>query len=127
VATTMRMKGFDSLAISLSGLCLVHCLVLPMLALSLPFLGVFADAEWIHWLFVALAAPVSMLALAGGSSRRSWGLLTTALIGLGLLVAGAAGWPDHDWETGLTVAGGVVLASVHLINWRRRRHVHAEA
>jgi len=127
VATTMRLRGLDGLAMSLSGLCLVHCLALPVLALSLPILGIFAEAEWVHWLLVGLAAPVSMLALLGASARRSWGLVATALIGLCLLLAGAAGWPDHDWETALTVAGGLVLASAHWANWRRTRHVHARA
>ena len=126
MATTMRMKGFDGMAISLSGLCLVHCLALPVLALSLPILGAFADAEWVHWLFVVLALPVSMIALLGGPGQLSRGLVTAALVGLSLLIAGAAGWPDHDWETALTVAGGLVLASVHLINWRRTGPVHAE-
>lgn len=127
MATTMRLRGLDGLAMSLSGLCLVHCLALPVLALGLPILGIFAEAEWVHWLLVGLAAPVSMLALLGASAHRSWGLVAVALIGLCLLLAGAAGWPDHDWETALTVAGGLVLASVHWANWRRTRHVHARA
>lgn len=126
MATAMRLKGFDGLAMSLSGLCLVHCLALPVLALSLPIIGVLSDAEWVHWMFVALAVPASMLAFLTGSGRRSWSLIGLAAIGLGLLVGGAAGWPDHAGETAVTVAGGLVLASVHWVNWRRTRHVHHE-
>lgn len=127
MAATMRMKRLDGLAMSLSGLCLVHCLALPVLALSLPILGAFAEAEWVHWLFVAFAVPVSMLALFSGSGRTPWTLIAMAVVGLNLLVAGAAGWPYHDWETPLTVAGGLVLAGAHAINWRRSRHSHAES
>jgi hypothetical protein len=126
VAATMRLKAFDGLAISLSGLCLLHCLALPILAVSLPLAGVLAEAEWVHWLFVALAAPVSLMALWSAERRRSWTLIALAAGGLSLLIAGAAGWPDHDWETGLTVSGGLLLAGVHLMNWRRSRHVHEE-
>ena len=113
------------MALSLSGLCLLHCLALPVLAVALPFLGVLADAEWVHWLFVALAVPASALALVDTGGRRSAALIIGALLGLGLLIAGAAGWPDHNSETLMTIAGGLVLAGVHALNWRRARHTHA--
>lgn len=123
----LRWPSFDGVAMSLSGLCLVHCLALPVLALGLPFLGVFAEAEWVHVLFVAIAVPISGLALLGAARRRSGGLILGALAGLGLLAAGAAGWPDHQYETLLTVTGGLVLATVHALNWRRARHSHVHA
>ena len=115
----------DAVAISLSGLCLAHCLALPLAAGFLPVLGAWAEAEWVHWAFVALAAPVSLWTLtrpqAKPLSPMTAGL---AVIGLGLLVAGAAGYPDHDRETALTVVGGLALAAAHLINWRRQTHRH---
>lgn len=125
MASALRVHGFDGVAISLSGLCLAHCLALPVLAVTLPFLGVFAEAEWVHWLFVALAVPASTLALLASGSWRSWPLLAGAILGLALMIAGAAGWPDHDLETLLTVAGGLALATVHALNWRRARRAHA--
>jgi len=113
----------DAVAIGLSGLCLAHCLVLPFAAGFLPLLGVWAGAEWVHWAFVAMAAPVSLWALTRrqgqGLSAATVGL---AVVGVGLLTAGAAGYPDHDLETALTVLGGVSLASAHLFNWRRQSH-----
>ena len=127
MADVLRRPGFDGVAMSLSGLCLVHCLALPALAVSLPFLGVFAEAEWVHVLFVALAVPVSAFALLGAARRRSGGLILGALAGLGLLAAGAAGWPDHQYETLLTVSGGLFLATVHALNWQRARHSHVNA
>jgi hypothetical protein len=125
MAGVLRSPGFDGVAISLSGLCLAHCLALPVLAVTLPFLGALAQAEWVHWLFVALAAPASLVALLSSSGRPSVGLMSGAVLGLALLIAGAAGWPDHESETLLTVAGGLVLAGVHALNWRRARHAHA--
>ena len=115
----------DAVAISLSGLCLAHCLILPLTAGFLPLLGAWAEAEWAHWAFVAAAAPVSFWTLAR-SNRKRLSALTVglALLGLVLLVAGAAGYPDHDWETAQTVAGGLSLAAAHLINWRRQSHRH---
>ncbi|MBX9617195.1 MAG: MerC domain-containing protein [Caulobacteraceae bacterium] len=127
MAGALRLQGLDGVAITLSGLCLVHCLALPVLAITLPFLGVFAEAEWVHWLFVALAVPASALALLASGGQRSWPLVLGATLGLGLLAAGAAGWPDHDLETVLTVSGGLVLATVHALNWRRARQAHARS
>lgn len=112
----------DFVAIGLSGLCLAHCLALPFAAGFLPMLGAWAEAEWVHWAFVAVAAPVSLWTLLrGGLSTSTVGL---AILGLALLIVGAAGYPSHDWETGLTVSGGLALAGAHLINWRRNAHLH---
>lgn len=127
MAGILRSRGFDGVAMSLAGLCLVHCLALPVLVVALPFLAVFAEAEWVHWLFVAMAVPVSGIALLGSAGRRSGGLVVSALAGLALLAAGAAGWPDHSYETLLTVAGGIILATVHALNWGRARHFKARA
>lgn len=114
----------DAVAIGLSGLCLAHCLVLPLAASVLPLLGAWAEAEWVHWAFVGLAAPVSFWTLM--RAARTHGLGTTtlslAILGLALLIAGAAGYPDHDQETAVTVTGGLTLAAAHLLNWRRQSH-----
>ncbi|MFY8100675.1 MAG: MerC domain-containing protein, partial [Allorhizobium sp.] len=93
MASVLRSRGFDGVAMSLSGLCLLHCLALPVLAVGLPFLSVVAEAEWVHWLLVALAVPASALALLGSDGRRAGPLVLGATLGLSLLIAGAAGWP----------------------------------
>lgn len=114
----------DSVAIGLSGLCLAHCLALPVAASLLPVMGVWAEAEWTHWLFAFVAAPVSLWTLARGTApawpvaRRA--TLTLAGAGLALLFAGAAEFPSHDLETPVTVVGALLLAIAHILNWRRR-------
>ena len=115
-----RTAPLDATAIGLSGLCLVHCLALPVLAAGLPMLGAFSEAEWVHWLFVALAAPISAYALSKRLREPvSFALFLLAGVGIAALAAGAAGWPSERHETALTVAGGLVLASAHVWNWRR--------
>ena len=54
----------DAVAISLSGLCLIHCLALPVLTGFLPLMGAWAEAEWVHLGFVGLAVPVSIWTLS---------------------------------------------------------------
>ena len=109
----------DGFAIGLSGLCLLHCLALPVAASLLPLAGAWAQAEWVHWLFVAVAAPISAWVLLF-RMPRSWPLIGLAGLGLALLVAGAAGLPSHALETPVTVAGGLMMAFAHALNWRAR-------
>ncbi len=115
---TLSSGAIDGAAISLSGLCIIHCLALPLFAASLPMIGALAEAEWVHGAFVLLAIPLSgyaiSRALAGG---RQFGFITLAMLGLGLLLAGAFVEALHDYETLLTVSGGLVLALAHLSRW----------
>jgi hypothetical protein len=60
----------DASAIGLSGLCLAHCLLLPVAAALLPALAVAAEAEWLHLAFAASALPIAGLALARAHRRR---------------------------------------------------------
>jgi peptidoglycan/LPS O-acetylase OafA/YrhL len=115
---------FDASAIGLSSLCLLHCLALPVLAAVLPALASWADAEWIHVLFAAIAVPLAGLALWRSHRLRPLParLIALAVLGLAGLLVGASGWPSHAAETPFTVAGSLLLASAHLWNWRRRPH-----
>lgn len=112
----------DVSAVLLSGLCLIHCLTLPLLVASLPILGVWADQEWVHAVLVAIAAPLSGYALWRVRSRLPLALCALAVLGLGCLLAGALEWFGRDSETPLTLAGSLLLAAAHLWNWARHSH-----
>lgn len=102
----------DAGAVALSSLCLLHCLALPLLAAALPLFGTWAEAEWVHLLFVAIALPLTGYALWRAERRHPLPVLAwaTAGAGLGLLLAGALALPSHDWETPMTVTGSLLLA-----------------
>lgn len=115
----------DAGALALSSLCLLHCLALPLLAAALPLFGAWAQAEWVHLLFVAIALPLTGYALWRADRRHRLPVMawTAAGLGLGLLLAGARELPSHAWETPLTVTGSLLLAATHVWN-ARRRHRH---
>ncbi|HGM6771401.1 TPA: MerC domain-containing protein [Stenotrophomonas maltophilia] len=115
----------DAGALALSSLCLLHCLALPLLAAALPLFGAWAQAEWVHLLFVAIALPLTGYALWRADRRHRLPVMawTAAGLGLGLLLAGALELPSHAWETPLTVTGSLLLAAAHIWN-ARRRHRH---
>ena len=110
----------DISAISLSALCVIHCLAIPVVSAMLPVGALWLGHEWVHWGLVAAAVPVtgysiwvSLLSKEGGK------FVAGAVTGLGLLIAAAAVPALHDYETLLTVAGAVLLAASHLYRWAR--------
>jgi len=118
---TVKARLLDMTAIGLSGLCLAHCLILPVIAALLPALTAWTHAEWVHLVFVLIAAPLSGFAFLSkvGGRRAPAGVLTLAAIGLAGLVAGVAGWPSHGSEEVVTIVGSLFLTAAHLWNWRR--------
>lgn len=112
---TSRAGAVDGMAITLSGLCLIHCLMLPILSATLPVAGAIGEAEWLHQAFVAAALPFAIIGLR---SKQITPLAGTLIVsGLGLLFAGAFVEAWHDFETTLTVLGAVLLASGHVLRW----------
>lgn len=103
----------------LSGLCLVHCLVLPILASAAPLLGPIADAQWVHELLVLCALPVSIYALARTHPMPVRVVfLAMFAVGATLLIVGAFVAALREHEVLLTVGGALILAAAHLWRWR---------
>lgn len=116
----------DRLAIWLSGLCLVHCLLFPVFIAVMPALAaVLPQQWWVHPAILAVALPLAATALVGGWRRyhRARPLILGA-VGLAGLVAGVFVREGSTAETLLTVAGGLTLASAHVLNWQLGRHRH---
>ena len=120
---TAFVRLLDASAVGLSGLCLAHCLALPVAAAFLPVLGTWAEAEWVHLAFLAAAVPISTVALVRSGGWKAPVVLGLALIGIGLLMSGAL-FANEGVELAMTVAGGLALATAHTLNWRRLGHRH---
>ncbi|MGL4639811.1 MAG: MerC domain-containing protein, partial [Shewanella sp.] len=73
-----KQRLFDSVAIGASGLCLLHCLVLPFVIAMLPLtVALAASSEWVHFWILVTAIPTSLLALISGARRsgKRWALI----------------------------------------------------
>ncbi|HBN54822.1 MAG TPA: hypothetical protein DD456_12580, partial [Stenotrophomonas sp.] len=77
---------FDASAVALSTLCLLHCLALPLLAALLPLFGAWSEAEWVHGVFVLIAAPLSGYALWRAHRHRPLPAALWLLAGGGLVL-----------------------------------------
>ncbi len=111
---------FDKIAVGLSGLCLLHCLLLPFVVAILPFLGQFDD-DHLHAEMLIFVIPVSVIALFVGYRRHGQiRIIVSGAAGLMILVLGA--WVVHDLygpiaDRMTTVTGSLVLAFTHYQNF----------
>ena len=110
----------------LSGLCLIHCLLLPFAVVLLPFLGQFSDDHF-HLEMLVVVIPVSAVALYLGFRRhRHIGIVVAGIAGLALLTIG--GTVAHSAyglvaDRTLTVLGSITLAVTHYRNFRLSKHL----
>ncbi|GGQ04849.1 MerC domain-containing protein [Shewanella litoralis] len=117
----------DKFAITLSFLCVIHCVVLPFLLVLLPSLGVWQlDNEAFHsWLLIAVL-PVSLYALVSGYKKhQQYRFLLIGISGLLLLLFAAVFGHDTVGEAGekvLTVLGATLVAIAHWVNFTRCKH-----
>jgi hypothetical protein len=118
-------RALDVAGVGLATLCLVHCLVLPILAVAMPFAAQLSHAEWVHATVVALAAPAAIVAILPALAARPipWAIPALAVAGLAAMTS-ALFVEAAFLETALSVMGGISLASAHLLNWR---HAHLRA
>jgi len=111
------MRGQDAIGIGLSGLCLVHCLALPVLISLGPALA-WMENEWVHLGLAGLALVVTVNAMRAWPRRTTGVLLkTVALTGLGLLFFGALADITELAERAVTVVGACMLALSHATAW----------
>lgn len=107
----------DNLAVVCSGLCLVHCLITPVL-LVFGVLGTFSswlESEWIHVLFLVpvivlavLSLPVSYL--QHGSAKPMY----LALAGIVAMISSF--FFDEVYELWITIPSAWLIISAHLWN-----------
>lgn len=118
-----RSWGLDSLGMSLSTLCMLHCLATPLL----PLVATCAAADCcgredrVHSVLALVLPAIALFAFYRGFAvHGSHGPWRRGAAGVALLVAGALGGElaGHRGEVALTVSGSLLLAFAHLQNRR---------
>ncbi len=117
-----RHKAFlDKIAVALSGLCLLHCLLLPFVVAVLPFLGQFGTDHF-HAELLLFVIPLSVIALGVGYRRHHHAeVLVFGALGLTILTIGGTFVHDTYGEMAdraMTVTGSIILAFTHYRNFR---------
>ena len=123
----------DKFAILLSGVCLVHCLLTPVLVTLLPIFttSVLLDDSMFHKLMLWLVLPTSVVALfLGCRKHKRWSIALTGALGIAILIGVA--FVGHDLfglsgEKIATSIGGVILALSHYLNYRACQSITCES
>ena len=121
----------DKTAISLSALCLAHCLLVPSFLVFLSgYVSLSYNNELIHYVLLFIAIPVSLYALITGvRNHKSYAYLYTGLAGITALILavtlGAQIWGETG-EKALTTIGAILVAISHLKNYRLCREVECD-
>ena len=112
----------DILAVSLSVLCILHCLLLPIMVIALPSMAslFFVDEVFHTWMVIAVI-PISGIALYRGWKKHQ--VLKIGTIGfMGLLLLSCAAFLGHDFisendERFLTIIGTTIITLAHIWNY----------
>ena len=111
----------DGLAISLSFLCAIHCLFVPSFIILAPsFLSISFDNEFMHYIILALAIPISIFALSAGyKAHKNLSMIFIGFLGLSILlfaVLFGINLFGEIEEKGLTLFGSTIVAYAHYRN-----------
>lgn len=124
-------QWLDRIAVSMSGICALHCLTLPLILILAPALSAsfFGDALF-HQSLLLLVIPSSIAAIGIGCKRHKDGKVWIYGIS-GLAVMTVAAFWGHDlvgeWgEKILTLAGAGILAAGHIRNHALCRQSHCD-
>lgn len=122
----------DRLAIALSGVCAVHCVLVVAAITTIPLWGLswLTNPHFHEW-FLAIALLPSVLALGNGFRKHALlRVLAGGAVALGLMATAimlrTSGLISEDSEVALTLSGALLLAATHWYNLRHSRCHHEQ-
>ena len=113
----------DKFAMTLSMVCLVHCLFAPsLIILTYSFMAMSIDSELVHKLILLITVPVSLFALSLGYKNHStMNFIVLGIIGLLTLVLAVIlgeGVLGENGELFLTMLGSTLVIISHYKNYQ---------
>lgn len=121
----------DGVAMSLAGVCGIHCLLMPVLLIAFPLVGssFFANGAFHQWMLVAVLPTTGLAILLGCKQHKDFLVFLLSIGGFALLCLATFGHghahphpstASANWltrESILTSLGGLVMVSAHLRNF----------
>jgi hypothetical protein len=125
----MVSRYFDRIAISLSAICIVHCLAVPLVVAVLPLavLGLGGESHF-HAVMLWLVVPISIIGLVMGYREHNRvAIVVAGIVGIAIVlvavILGHGQWPISI-EVLVSLIGSVLLAGAHWANFVVVRSVH---
>lgn len=116
------MNRWDKLGILISGLCVVHCLAIPIVILMFPAISMrfFPAEDSTHIILLAFILGVAGVAFHSGYRQHGkWQPLAWLAAGLALVLFATFFVHDHmghAWEPIFAIIGSVCLIRAHYLN-----------
>lgn len=113
----------DNIGISITSLCALHCLLVPILLPLLPFVGAsFFAEDWFERSILASSIIIGFWSLAFGFYRYHRQLYPVLSLILGCIVYWNKDMFGADYEPLTILVGALFIAGSHLINLKLCRN-----
>lgn len=125
VNQSVKSGFWDRVGIGLSGICAIHCLLVPVFVSLLPLWPAFEEFHgYTHLIFFLAITPTVILSLKNRHESRS----ATFFMLAGVLIIFLA-WFLNELlgeygEAGVTLVGSMMLIRGHWINYNSKRNSH---
>jgi len=112
---------FDTIGITVSGTCAIHCLMAPVTVIILPLLGLtIVDEHILHEILLYLILPSALIAITMGCRKhKDYSVAALAIIGISLLVYTVVLHDIYNAQltTVMTFIGSTLLVVSHVRNY----------
>jgi hypothetical protein len=129
------LHRMDLVGSVLSTACAIHCLAMPLVAVTLPLWGlaVLGSRGWERVTSTAMVILAALCLWQGCRRHQRWWLLALLAVGASIVLGTQFLWADDgfkdaccvarlDWaEAGFMFAGGLTIAVAHGLNLHYRR------
>ena len=114
-------KLFDTIGLTISGTCVMHCLFAPVTLILLPVFGLtVSQEEVLHEIFLYLIVPSAIIAITMGCRKhKDYSVAILATTGIILLVYAVVTHDNNTEQTVevLTLFGSALVVLSHLRNF----------
>jgi hypothetical protein len=115
-----QSSRLDSIGMTASILCAVHCALVPLLITSLPLLGLgFLANPWVEWSMIIFALLIGVYAIGFSYLRSHHRILPMILLIGGFMIIIAGHLYITSWREAFIVPfGGLLIATAHFFNYK---------
>lgn len=120
--TPSKLGFWDRIGIGLSGICAIHCLLVPVVISLVPLWPAFEELHgYTHFIFFLAITPTVVLSL----QRKHESKLVTVFLLTGVLVIFLAWFFNETLgelgEAGITLFGSILLIRGHWLNYKSKK------
>jgi hypothetical protein len=112
----MMRVNFDTLGITTTIICAIHCAILPLMLTSLPLFGNnLIDNLAFEYFMIALAAGIGLYSLTHGFKRHHHAKRPILVFSIGILMLLLKQF-FHEQQIWFLIPGVIAIISAHLMN-----------